>query len=303
MHSPEHRVRLIAQRQRGVITRRQVLATGFTEDRLRHRVASGAWRRLDRGVYLVFGDATPHRLLAAAVFALPAVVSHASAAQLHGLEGPHYPTPEVTVPHRMSNRFAGVSVHESTDLDPEHIVEVDGLPVTSVARTIFDVAIRLRKLRLRRMVDDAFVRRLATPSDLRTMLGMLGRRGRPGTAAIRALVQDLEERYVAPESELERRLLEVLEQAGLPPPEQQMRLPWRSPVAGRIDAAYPSARLIIECDGRRWHTLAESFERDRRRDNLAQLAGWTVLRFTWEDVTRRPLETVQQIRHALRSAA
>ncbi len=295
MNTPERRVRSIALRQHGAITRRQALAAGFTDDRLVRRVERGEWLRLERGVYLVFGDPGPATRLMAAVAALPAVISHGSAAETHGLRASSRGQPEVTVPHRFTNKFAGVVVHESTDLDAGQIVEIDGLPVTTPSRTIFDLAKRLGHHRLQRVIDDAIVRRLTSVEDLQDLLASIGRRGRPGTANMRRLLATMTESYVAPESELERRLIDLLASAGLPAPVLQMRLPWRSHVDGRVDAAYPDHRLIIECDGRRWHTAAESFERDRRRDNLAQLAGWRVLRFTWADVNERPMETVHQV--------
>ena len=267
------------------------------------RVKLGAWQRVNNGTYLIFGNLSPDVLVASAVFALPAVVSHRSAAYLHNLRGGDRMANEVTVPHRLSNRFAGVTVHESTDLDPDQIVEVEGLPVTSVARTVFDNALLQSKRQLRGVVDDAIVRRLIKVADLHETLCALGRRGRPGTAAMRELIDSVSADYVAPESELESRMLDLLERSGFPCPTKQMAVPWRTSVDGRIDMAYPDHQLIIECDGRRWHTLAESFERDRRRDNLAQAAGWRILRFTWNDVTMRPLETIRQIRTLLRPIA
>lgn len=303
MRTPDERVRSLAERQHGIITRRQALASGLTDHQIHRRSRIGQWRRLDPGTYLLFGSDTPEARLAGAVVALPAVVSHRSAARAHGLPVSDPELPEVTVPHRLSNRFAGVQVHESTDLDPDHVMERAGLPTTNVARTVFDIALGLSKRQLRRVVDEAMTRRLLTVDDLENMLAAVGRRGRPGTARMRCLVADLGRRYIAPESELERRMIELLTDAGLPDPVRQLRLPWRTQVDGRVDFAYPSARLIVECDGRRWHTTAEAFERDRRRDNQAQMAGWRVLRFTWDDVTRRPAETARQVKALLQQAA
>ncbi len=260
----------------------------------------GAWSRLGHGTYQLFGLPSKDALLAAAVAALPAVISHESAADLHDLRCKKGP-PTVTIPHRLSNRFGAVVVHESTDLFLEHITTVDGLPTTTVARTIFDLARDKSLSELRRVTDDALTRRKLGPEDLGLVLTRIGRRGRPGTASIRMLVTELSVQLVAPESELERKAIALLNQAGLPSPVLQFDLPWRTDTSGRVDLAYPIARLIVELDGRQWHSTAESFQRDRRRDNLAQLDGWIVLRFTWEDVTRRPRETVAQVRSALHS--
>ena len=143
MDSPELRVRDIAGQQSGVVTRRQALSVGMTDRVIQRRLLEGMWQRLNGGTYLTFGKCSPMTRLAAAIAALPAVVSHESAAQMHRLivEPPSLPT--VTIQHRFSNRFPGVIVHESTDLAPHHVVTVNGLPTTSSPRTILDVAMRL----------------------------------------------------------------------------------------------------------------------------------------------------------------
>jgi very-short-patch-repair endonuclease len=80
-------------------------------------------------------------------------------------------------------------------------------------------------------------------------------------------------------------------------------LPWRSPVNGRVDFAYPEIRLIIELDGRAWHSTLEAFESDRMRDNHAQLAGWRVLRITYRMLKDNPQMVRDLVRRALSSAA
>ncbi|HEY6635512.1 MAG TPA: DUF559 domain-containing protein, partial [Acidimicrobiia bacterium] len=87
--------------------------------------------------------------------------------------------------------------------------------------------------------------------------------------------------------------------AELPAPVRQYRAPWLRRVNGRVDLAYPSHQLLVEADSRRWHLLAAAFETDRIRDNAAQLAGWRILRFTWEEVTTAPERVVMTIRRAL----
>jgi very-short-patch-repair endonuclease len=302
MQSPESTIRRIAETQYGVITRAQALGAGLSDSSIARRVETGVWTRLDRGAYLVFGRPTPLARLASATVALPAVVSHQSAAGLHRLTWTEPALPVVTVPHRFTNRFAGVSVHESTDLVDDDVVIVDGLPTTSVERTLFDLARGTKPWRLRAAIEAALLDKKVTVADLDAILGRVGRRGRPGTALFREVLSDLGPGYVATESELERRTVELLRNAGLPAPVRQFPIPWRVAVDGRVDLAYPDARLLIECDGRRWHTATEAFERDRRRDNLAQLNRWRVLRFTWEDVTRLPGLVVDQVREALASS-
>ncbi|MEX1093012.1 MAG: DUF559 domain-containing protein [Acidimicrobiia bacterium] len=105
--------------------------------------------------------------------------------------------------------------------------------------------------------------------------------------------------FVVSESTLETRLHNLISAAGLPLPTTQYRPPWLKSTNGRVDIAYVDERLIVEGDSLRWHGTPETFQADRHRDNLAQLAGWRILRFTWEDITRRPSYVVDSIRRAL----
>jgi len=298
MDSSQAAVRLIAERQAGIITRRQALAAGMTDRVIQQRIAAGAWNKVGRGVYSLLGRPSLRTKLAAATAALPAVVSHESAAVLHELGGvPRIP--DVTIQHRFSNRFAGVQVHESTDLRDSHILALSGLQTTTVARTLFDLCHGRQLSAIRKLAERAILEHKVVQTDFERVLGEVGRRGRPGTTLFRELVQALGLQSQLPESELERRMVQVLFDAGLPAPTLQSSLPWRTCVSGRVDLLYPARRLIIECDGRRWHSTTESFQRDRQRDNLAQLDGWMVLRFTWEDVMKRRLAVVDQVRRAL----
>ena len=102
-----------------------------------------------------------------------------------------------------------------------------------------------------------------------------------------------------PDSVLEQRLLALIKESGLPEPTTQFRPAWLAPTNGRVDFAYPDQRLIIEGDSRKWHLLMKSFEIDRQRDNQAQLAGWRIFRFSWNDITERPDYVASAVRIAL----
>src|SRR5688572_5784149 len=114
-------------------------------------------------------------------------------------------------------------------------------------------------------------------------LGSSASRGeaKPGMANLRKVLESRGPGYVAPASRLERLLTDVLTGGGLPLPERQHPLPSRVG-PGRVDLAYPAARLIIEADSRRWHTRVADFETDRLRDNEATVLGWRILRYTWQ---------------------
>jgi hypothetical protein len=199
---------------------------------------------------------------------------------------------------RSTHRYPDTIVHQSTDLAPAHVIEVDHVRVTTVPRTVIDLAAILNRPRLRSVVEHCVVGRLCDLDQITSMLGTLARRGKPGIRRLRSVIDELGTGVETAASMLERRAVTLLEANGLRPV-PQFNLPWRDFRDGRVDLAFPHAKLIIELDGRRWHTRVNDFELDRRRDNLAQLAGWKVLRFTWRDLSDDPAKVVAMVRQAL----
>ena len=131
------------------------------------------------------------------------------------------------------------------------------------------------------------------------MLDDVAEHGRAGSAGLRRLLIPRANRYVPPESELEARFVDLARTHGLPQPQQQVDIGNGDSWIGRVDFAYPSKRVIIECDGRMAHTELLDREADRERDRLFRASGWTVLRFTWADITGRPTFVAESIRAAL----
>lgn len=193
-----------------------------------------------------------------------------------------------------------MTVHQLTDLVDDHILTIHGLPVTTPERTIVDLAAVMNEHHLERIVDHGLASARINLYKLSEVFSQLGRQGKPGTQKLRAIISEREPGYVAPESELERRLIKVLDDVGLPKPDRQYKPDWLAPTNGRVDLAYPDAKLIIEADSRRWHTLLNSFESDRLRDNAAQLAGWQILRFTWDEVVLRPERVANTVARSLK---
>ncbi len=157
-----------------------------------------------------------------------------------------------------------------------------GIPVTSVPRTLLDLAASLHMDGLRRACREAEVQRLF---DLRAVDELLGRSaGRRGVRRLRMVIDDLREPELT-RSELEQRFLELCRRAEFPRPRVNMGV---SIGAERleVDFAWPAQRLIVEVDGRRFHDTGFAFERDRRRDQLLALGGWQVIRATWLQLTR-----------------
>ncbi len=289
-----------AQNNAGIISRAEILALGMSATTLNRRVAEGWLVPVARGLYALPGVLLHERsLLMAATTALGAVASHESAARLHTLDGLDPRRIAVSVPVRRSNRFPDVIVHQLTDLRQEDVTDIHGIPTTTITRTIIDLAAVLPEEKLAEILDQAARRGMTTYSVVAEDLESLARRGKGGVVKLRRVLAPRLGGVFVSESTLESRLLQVLTDGGLPRPDTQFRPPWLRYMNGRVDLAYPSAQVIVEGDSLKWHGTPEAFQADRQRDNLAQLAGWVILRFTWEDITKRPAYVVATVRQAL----
>lgn len=284
----------------GVITRKEALALGMPSSTLQDWVRLGHLVAAGRGIYVQPGVLESEgTLLRAATRALDAVVSHESAARLHGLDGLDPSRVTVSVPVRRTNRFEGVTVHQSTDLTSEDTTRVLGLPTTNPTRTVLDLAAVLPPALLAVCLDQADRMGLTSYEATADSLERTARKGKPGVRKLRKILEPRLGGDFVTESVLETRLHGIIEEAGLPMPTTQFRPKWLRKVNGRVDLAYPDLRIVVEGDSQRFHGTPEAFQIDRTRDNLAQLASWIILRFTWEDITKRPGLVVTQIEQAL----
>jgi very-short-patch-repair endonuclease len=298
----DDRIHELASRQYGLFARSQAFDLGITNEIVHRRLTAGWWTAAAPGVYSLPGwpDSWRRRLwLAHLDVGLHSVVSHEAAAGLHGLTPIPVGRVTVTVPHGDHERQADYEVRQSTDLRPHHCTTVDGLPVTTPARTLVDLAARLRPDRLGRAVDDAHVARRCRIEDVAAVYDELRRPGKRGMRTLKRVLAFRVDGYVPPESVLERRLLAVLRKGGLPDPVRQAALPWRPHEPQRVDLLYPRQRVIVEADGRRWHSRLDRMADDRRRDREAQLHGHAVHRFVWEEITRQPALVCETVRAAL----
>lgn len=293
----------LASRQHNVFTRAQALALGATPSMAQRRRASGAWIVEAHGVYGLPGavQTWPRRLMIAHLDLGPhSVVSHRSAAAVNGFPKARPGPPELTVPPGMS-RSPRWRVHDGTVPECDR-KRLEGLPITNVTRTAIDLAAVIDEATLASVIDGLLAegRLRLGPFAARALAHR--RRGRRGSAALAAVLDSRGPGYVPPASELEALLFEVLRSGGLPDPVRQHALPsLHEP--GRVDAAYPEVRLILEVDGRRWHTRAADFEADRRRDIDAGLLGWRVVRFVWHDLVRHPAWVCEVVATHLARAA
>jgi very-short-patch-repair endonuclease len=215
------------------------------------------------------------------------------------------PTPEVTSPRPRRHRTTEGIVHRSRVLPEHHLIVIEGIRTTCLARTLFDLAGVLRNPeQVERALDNSIADRRVTTRQIGDMVGELGKRGRKGTALMRQLLLDRGEGYVATASELEARFAKLCRQYGFPDPVRQQNTGDAEKWIARVDFAYPPPlRIIIELDGRR-HWLAKlDHEADLQRDAKLTAAGWHVIHFTWKQITREPEFVVSILRQLLATAA
>ena len=282
----DHAIDVLARRQHGVFSRAQATAVGASPDIRARRLLTGTWLQLAPGVYaLPSHPGTWRRALMAAVLGeRSAVVGGRSAAALHGLAGFRPGHPEIVVPPGANCRSPLARVRRCGDY---RSAVVDHVPVLTVCDTFFSVAGRIDAARLAVALDDGLAAKLVTVDQLqRRYLGLAGTR-RPGLPAMAALLDERgQEGFVPPESVLEGALYRVLDRPGMPAYRPQVALPWAPDE--RVDAVLCTSSVILEADGRRWHTRVADFSRDRRRDRVALAHGHPTVRFTFEELTSDP---------------
>jgi Transcriptional regulator, AbiEi antitoxin/Protein of unknown function (DUF559) len=295
----ERAIGALATRQGGVVSRAQLLETGLGEGAIDARVARGRLLVLHRGVYAVGHGAVSRRgsWIAALLCVGPgAVLSHGTAAAVWDLRLARGPI-HVSVGGRTGPlRHAGLVVHRPRRLPPDEVTEHDGLAVTTVERTLVDVAARASVRELEKTVAAAERVGVLDAQALGAVLeASVGRRGIGRLrAALGVAGPDTFTR-----SELEERFLALLRRHRLPLPELNAWIAFGDGEGAEADALWRGSRLIAELDGFATHGTRRAFRDDRRRDRRLKLADYEVLRFTWDDVVDRPADTAAELRQHL----
>jgi very-short-patch-repair endonuclease len=318
--SPDSAITESAAHQGSCFTFEQFVGAGGTRSSVQRRVRSGRWERVARGVFRIAGAPVTWqtRLWAAHLEAGPgSAICRRAAAQVFGMRGYDKDVVEVLQPQALDHVHEVGRLHETSLLPPEQVVRVDGFPpVTSVARTLFDLygdpepwlrrsGRRGREIhgeKMRRLTNNALVHLGLTVEQLAAVVATLAKRGRPGSALGREILAELRVDYVPTESELEDLFLSVVASYGLEAPERQVVL-GTDQLVGRVDFVYRRAKLVVEVDGGRWHDGPMERDADRRRDNELMAAGWRVLRIRWRDLVDDPTAVVRWIEAGLRAAA
>lgn len=288
----------LARRQHGLVTRRQLLALGMTPAQIGRLVFGERLERTtDRGTFRVAGaPVTPESHVWLAVLAAGAPLSFTTAAPLWGMESPKDALVHVNRIGRTRLDWPpGVRVHRVATR-PRDITEIDGLPVTNKVQTALDCMAWLPFGEAARFADRATQQGWVIPLDVERRLA--DQPGRWGNRQLRRLLTQMSDGAAA---ESERRLHRMLRSAGIPDwtPNLSMILGGRR---YELDVAFPDVRLAIEVDGFDYHRR-DRFQRDRTKQNALTRAGWTVLRFTWSDLTERPEYVVATVRSVLADLA
>jgi hypothetical protein len=277
----------VAESQYGVISRAQALESGLSRDALTWRLRSKALEVIHPGAYLIAGAPSSWRQsVMAAVLACPgSIAACRTAGALHGLMGCRAREIEILVTRVVRRRPEGVIIRHTKHLDDCDVMVVEGIPTTSPARTLLDLGGVVTGQTVRYALQDAVRRGLVSPNQLLEQLSRVGKRGRPGTATLRAILSAYQDENVL-ESPLEEDLVRVISDAGLPAPRTQFEVRDNGLLIARLDAAYPELLIGIEADGYEWHSARPDWVRDRRRQNELVSRDWKILRFCVEDAMR-----------------
>ena len=282
----------LAARQHGVVARRQLAQLGLGRRAVEHRLAMRRLHPLHRGVYAV-----GHRVLsqhgawmAATLVADRAVLSHRAAAARWGIRPTERERTEITVPRAVRAR-PRLQIHQARIGSDERTAR-HGIPVTTPARTLLDLATVLSSTRLERAATEAEIRRLMSPTSLDALVARYP--SRPGTAAIRALLATNRIGQAITRDELELRFLTFLDDHNLPRPSINATIELRDKPR-TVDCLWPHRNLIAELDGFATHGTRSAFEEDRARDRALNAAGYRTIRITWRHLADDPKTLAAEI--------
>ena len=280
----------IANGSHGVVTRQALLGAGITRAQINHGLKRGSLLAVFRGVYRV-GHRAPSleaRYLAAVLACGErALLCGRAAAHLWRLTKGSSPPPEVMGP--VKRRVRGVATRRTLALDSRDATACRAIPITTVPRTLVDLASHLPEEALARACHEAGVLHGTTPKQVESVLAR-----RPNARGARVLRRILHGEVKVTLSKLESRFLARLREAGLPLPDTNR------PAGGRrVDCRWPSHRLTIELDGYRYHASRHAWEQDRRREREARARGDEFRRYTYGDVFEEPAFMLRELRDLL----
>lgn len=287
----------VARRQHGAFTRKQALEAGCSDRRLLTLTDKGMLERSAPAVYVVRAVARSWRrdVMVAALSIPGALASHRTAAALWGLDGFSPGVVEV-VTERWSRRRRsfGTTVHETKDLAAGDIDECDGIPCTSLVRTLVDLPAVAHEFRCGQALDTAVRNDRLVLGRVRQRHLEVARRGRNGTVVLRTLLDERGEGDRVIDSGFERRALRLIDNSNLPRPETQWCVRDGDFVC-YLDLAWPDQRVAMECDSYAHHMNRAAFLWERVRRRSLNRLGWRVLEFTYDEVTQNGSAVIREL--------
>jgi hypothetical protein len=283
----------LAARQWGVVSRGQLCGLGVSVAGVGSWVRRGRFHVIHRGVYAVGHTRLGRegrRLAAVLACGEGAALSHTSAASHWGLLDTAASRIDVTAPRSRAG-VPGVRLHRSRSLDARDLTTHDGIPITTVARTLLDLAATVQPHRLERALAQAERLQLYDHRAIEALLTRAnGHRGRT------ALAQATTSEPAWTRSEAEARFLDLVREASFPEPLVNASLTAPDHPRLEVDFHWPTHRLIVELDGWETHRTRAAFEADRRKDAALNAAGHRVLRFTWRAIRYDPPTVKRRLR-------
>jgi hypothetical protein len=284
----------LATSQGGPISRRQLLDLGLTKGAIDTWLRRGRLHSYLRGVYLLGHEAITLKgsmMAPVLAYAPDGVLSCQSGGHWWGFHRTSRALVDVTVPGRSKRKQDGIDLHLVRSLDPRDVTEHEGVPITTVSRTLLDLAELLPHRRLKRAVEEADRLRLFDGIAMEELLARSP--GRRGLKPLRSLLADFSYDPLS-RSEFEALFFDFCVEYGLPVPTMNAPI-----LEYTVDAHWPGTSLIVELDSRAFHLNAKAFEDDRLRDAELMLSGYRVVRVTYNQLTRHPRALAQRLSRLL----
>lgn len=283
-----------------VITRRQLLDAGISASAIARRVGDSLVP-FSKGVFTLGPASSGRQLLRASLAAVEqSVIADEAAAHCHGFPIRDREVVAVVAPKgHVATLPPGVRLRSTRHLPESDVVIIDGLPVTTVERTICDLASIVPPRKTQHLIEWAITERMMSPRSFMACARSFCRRGRAGSTVVRLLSHELLDEQPVPASVLEKEGKRLFSAEETHRFDMHFVPPWSDGVLGIVDFAWPAERVIVELDGRRWHMTTKAMESDRRRDRQAASHEWVVMRFGWQEVMERPAQVFNEVRWML----
>lgn len=283
----------LAARQHGIVSRRELLRAGIRAHSVDNLLRSGAIEAVHRGVYRVGPILATRSREMAALLACGkgSAISHWSAAAIWQLSDRVRAKVEVIMHDVVRSRRPGIVVHRATTLRQDEVTRLEGVAVTTIPRTLLDLASVATQRQLERALAQAEHERALSPEVLGAMLTR--HPNHPGRGRLQALLEsDMEPAFTR--SEAEERMLALIRKSKLRAPETNVRVQ-----DCEVDFLWRIEQLVVEVDGFAFHRAKHSFEIDRRRDADLAAGGFRVMRVTWRQIAEEPEALLVRLAQAL----